>query len=695
MLWLFAVGPGAEGETVRFSNESKAKLRETAKGMPLGPKKPVWLCLCFVVLAGLYFFRMDADPPAKELDSSRAWLTDEGHRSYAARDIVLHHLPYSTLASWNGPLPCLPLFFIQYPLFKVFSPGFVQARLAAVAYAIGALFFFGCALFTLYGEVPAIAGLLLLGFNPAFFFCSRLAMAEAPLLFFMMAAFFFIVRAWKGRTLLIAVAGGLLAMAYATKPHALPMLLSYLAALLAVPSDRKKDMKNALLFFAGFCVAWGLIRATVGIMGADDLFFGVRQAVIQDSLKEHLNLLDGIGLFPGSPIFHNLGNLLYLGLLFTAVLIARALVNRAGLERAEVFCGFWIFFQASMVVSFSYQPLRYHVALVPPLCIGTVMLLLKMRPIALRGGTKHAALFTASVAVSAFIAMFVMRLSPPGSGMRLLLSYTAAALVFSAGSFFAFMGFSPGIIQVERKRMILFSSVAAGFAFVLFWATMHSQPFLYTLGLKAIIDNVTLQPVAASLCLALLMAPLPFALALAGTAPDSGDRYSRRRASWLLAGVVSFVIVLDIMPISRWVRYGDYSLVRVSRLIGQVCGENAVLFSKAANTLTLENQLYAVNGLSGILDLLPYFAKRGCGVYVAVTDMYDNMEMSHMSTNVLEPSGIREAVKVLDADLLYNYNNACFCRVVRLEVDTAFDEGRFRELAVGYKLLRRPQEPDR
>lgn len=655
----------------------------------------MWLCLCFVVLAGLYFFRMDADPPAKELDSSRAWLTDEGHRSYAARDIVLHQLPYSTLASWNGPLPCLPLFVVQYPLFRVFSPGFVQARLAAVAYAIGALFFFGYALFLLYGEIPAVAGLLLLGFNPAFFFCSRLAMAEAPLVFFMLAAFFFIVKAWKGRTWPIAIAGGLLAMAYATKPHALPMLLSYIAALLAVPSDRKKDMKSALLFIAGFCVAWGLIRATVGIMGADDLFFGVRQAVIQDSLKEHLNLLDGIGLFPGGPVFHNLGNLIYFGLLFAAVGIARAFVNRAGLERPEVLCGFWIFFQASMVACFSYQPLRYHVALVPPLCIGTVMLFQKMRPFALRGRARPAVLFTASAAVSAFIAVFVMRLSPPGSGMRLLFSYTAAALVFSAGSFFAFSYLASGIVRVERKRILLFSSVAAGFAFVLFWATMHSQPFLYTLGMKAIIDNVALQPAAASLCMALLMAPLPFALGMVFAAPESEDKYSRRKPSWLLAGVVLCIIALDVMPISRWVRYGDYSLVRVSRLIGQVCGDNAVLFSKAANTLTLENRLYAVNGLSGIPDLLPYFAKKGCGVYVAVTDMFDNMEMYHMSKNLLEPSGIRDAVKVMDADLLYNYNNACFCRVVRLEIDTAFNEERFRELSADYKLQRHPEAPDR
>lgn len=143
----------------------------------------LWLVVLGALVLRLLWLEADA---ATTLTWSGAPFTDEGLYSHAARNRVLFGVWRTN--EWDNRLVS-PLFdAAAYAMYTLFGVGFVQIRLINVTFAILALLLFWLFLRRDLGERWALLGVVVWGFDYAWFQYSRLGLLEPGMVFWLVAA---------------------------------------------------------------------------------------------------------------------------------------------------------------------------------------------------------------------------------------------------------------------------------------------------------------------------------------------------------------------------------------------------------------------------------------------------------------------------------------------------------------------------
>ena len=129
-------------------------------------------------------------------------------KDFTTGEVHGHHMPGSgTVNIWNRPFPVWNQPYLGsvkswqlIPLFTFFEPTATLARMSNLAWALVGLLFFMLWTRKLFGLTEAIAGVLLIATDPAFFYTSLLDWgAFVPSFVCRCAGFFFVLLAWRGQ----------------------------------------------------------------------------------------------------------------------------------------------------------------------------------------------------------------------------------------------------------------------------------------------------------------------------------------------------------------------------------------------------------------------------------------------------------------------------------------------------------------
>jgi 4-amino-4-deoxy-L-arabinose transferase-like glycosyltransferase len=363
-------------------------------------RAPLALGLLLLAILGLRLPHLEADPPLN-LDWSGGYFADEMALAHNARNKVL----FGTWISdeWN-PLIYSPLqTLLEYVFFSVLGVGLVSLRLVNIV-----LLFLGFWLLLLTlgrdrDRPTAALAVGLLGFNYLFLMYNRIGLNDTFLIFPMLLTLYLWRRGLdQPRYLILAGIGAF--SCYVTKATALYFVLAVALSLVwsflprvREPGGLKKGLHALVFFLSGLGLSFFLWYG---------FFFLPHQARFA-SVKRmwfHLAIPRNLGEFwinLTSPLLLRYFSLspveLLVGLSFIPWLFLARRKDWKKITPLEVLLCLWLVGGYLALNGLNYRPLRYYLALLPPLIILASLLLLKiwhwpasgafkLRPVVLQGG---------------------------------------------------------------------------------------------------------------------------------------------------------------------------------------------------------------------------------------------------------------------------------------------------------------------
>jgi len=330
----------------------------------------------FSLLTIALFFRAaypTADPP-KNLSNSRGIFLDGPKNVHNARNLALT----GTLRldeGWN-PFCYSPSFtWITALVFKAFGTGLCQARIYPILSSFLSVLLVYAIARRDWGEKAAFLSAAFLGFDFTTISYGRLAMFETPMVTVMLLA----VYAWqkareKGRIWFLT-SGICLGLAFVAKSIAVYFIgiflaFSFLTALQEARFRPSKPLLGPCLILLGFMSVmslWLLFfllpnRSWVGKIGS-----GWLELALSGGLVSWLRNVFRFSLF-----WHLCRSLPVLLLaLYGAFTLCSMSVEqrRLDVDPLALLCALWFVGGGMFLSSLSYRPLRYFVALTPPICL--------------------------------------------------------------------------------------------------------------------------------------------------------------------------------------------------------------------------------------------------------------------------------------------------------------------------------------
>lgn len=352
------------------------------------------LILLFIVFTLMRIVHISADAP-QELTMSAATYTDEGFKTYDARNYVLFGdwkwTPDDEYEGWitKSPLTVLP----HAVIFKYFGVSYATIRVLSVLYAAATMVLLYIFLARTYDRLTALTGLVLFGTNYFATMFNRLGMYESHLIFFIMVSILGFSEAFKARRDperagspavkqvlyrsaffmigFIGIAGGffvkrnLLIIGPAMAPAFILFLCNRYGA-------SERAMNRAFSIFLGVFALIYLIFAHMGTLKVKLAFLLMSYNIFGQPISAFLPFT----------AFDPLPNVFAKGLymefiflhpftVFAAVLVSLIAIyryiNGARRSTADLFLASWLLFGSIFTSVMYYSPSRYYLLMIMPL----------------------------------------------------------------------------------------------------------------------------------------------------------------------------------------------------------------------------------------------------------------------------------------------------------------------------------------
>ncbi len=512
-----------------------ARGQSTLRAGAEAARHPLALVVLALLLLDVRVLYLSADPPVDLGPSGGAW-TDPGAYAHNARNKILFGQWVWDEVNFMYVSPLANLCF--YLVFRLAGIGYAQVGLVSVLFSLATLALFYLSLKEPFGRGGALLSTVLLGANHLFITYNRLGLVETPAIFFQVLTLYFGQRGVKDSRF-FALAGVASLM-----PLAVKMQMAYIfpAALLSVVVWSLRTPEGAegrdrwwrpLAYFLGGAATGGLGLAVVWIVPYwGDIVWRLNNEWRLHSLPMTVpGVLHNVYYNPFFGYFFSFGS--WILLLLSAPFFFRLLSNLlrgAPVPFARIFAFWWFVGGFSYLAISQYRPLRYYVALVPPMVIFAASALLGLwRP---RGAPR-----------------------PPSPW---------SVWVYGAGLFVvALTG-----IQVGHTRLAAL------------------QRRLLPLALYPITERQWLIMAAV---VALVLSALTFRL-LGPRMPQLASLIPRWAPRALAAVLLGLLVFMEGRSYLHWVRHRQYTLVSISRQLGTTLPEGSVLAGIYAPILTLENR---------------------------------------------------------------------------------------------------------
>jgi len=344
----------------------------------------------FALIVLLRVWRLDADPPTT-LSSSADVYTDPPQYTLFAKQFVQY-------GEFNPFHDNRLVFFLKSSVtalatlvFELLGTGAVQSHLVGLFYSLGGLFLFFLFLRRTAGNTAGIFYLLLICLNYNQLFYGRLPFLEHAMWFFAAAALVMVTH-FRGRWAFLAAGASLAVAIFFGKVIGVVFLfpfacLLFYQAMFENRSSRSRRVARPLMFVAGFAVValfwvWfsylPMQQEVTGYIGEKAFtLYGAPEG--WESFDDFVWKLVSFGieseLFPRMTVLSILGAV-YLGFVLFAVGRGRFRPGDAtAFNGGHLFIGAMIVAFYGALMPWNYQPLRYEMVLIYPLCGGAAVVL--------------------------------------------------------------------------------------------------------------------------------------------------------------------------------------------------------------------------------------------------------------------------------------------------------------------------------
>ncbi len=527
--------------------------------------------LLIILFTGIRLVHINADAP-QELTTSAAIYTDEGFKTYEARNAALFgNGKWTPEDQYEGWADKSPVTNIPYRwLFARFGAGYATIRILPVAYAALTMVLLVLFLARTYDRATALTGLILFGINFFTAMFNRLGLYESHLLFFIMLALFGFseafrsgIRGNRGVTaaalltrlafLLVGLAG--VGAGFFIKRNMLVIFPAIAPALLIAWGARRGWASRTLNRFLGafiiaatagyFLIAhFNALKVTLAFSLMSVQVFGRPLAsLIPFTAFDPITNVAPKGLFMAFVLLHPLT-------LFAACTWALWTLHRyiftERRETTDLILSCWLLFGTAFITVMYYSPSRYYLLFTLPLVTLAARFVLMIPVTGIVAFLRERKPFPHNVMFGAFILCAVL--------------YTGITLVFHAVP----------------------SSVKNGLVDRLYPSIMKGD----FSGAVPLIAGV------AATCVISAFAVLVF----------------RKRILTFMGGAnfpaifLSAVMALQLFQYGRWLIFPDYSVHRASLELGRDLPENAIIAGSWSGGLVVENRLRALI----VQSLIPY-----------------------------------------------------------------------------------------
>ncbi len=534
------------------------------------------ILLLVIVFTAMRLVHINADAP-QELTTSAAIYTDEGFKSYEARNLTLFGdrkwTPEDQYEGWaeKSPITNIPYLLI----FRHFGVSYASIRILPIAYGVLTmivLFFF---LVRNYDRATALVGLVLYGVNFFTAMFNRLGLYESHLLFFIMLSLFGFTEALRSRAkgggeddrsgtaidgmpfrilfFLIGLFG--LAAGFFIKRNMLVILPAITPALIIHFGARREwstRTLNRLLgaFILAVCAGYAIFAhmAFLKVMLAFSL---MSYEVLGRPLSTLLpfTAFDPIQKVLVKGLFMEFVLLQPLALFAACAYALRTIYRFLFVERRDtldLILSCWLLFGTAFITMMYYSPSRYYLLFVLPLIVLAARFIVRLPEIDIVSfftGTKP---FPHNIIFGAFIICSVL--------------YTGITVVFHAVPSFAKNAL------VDR---------------------------LYPAYLKGdIMEGAVIIAAVAAVCIACAAAAIVNRTRILGLMGRSNFPVI------LLAAILGF----QLAQYGKWLLFPNYSLHRASVELGRDLPENSIIAGSWSAGLVVENRLRALI----VQSLIPY-----------------------------------------------------------------------------------------
>ncbi len=338
------------------------------------------LLFLFVVLFGLRFIHLGADPPDDWTRTSLGYMSDPGGYAHNSRNQVLFG-SWET-DNWNRMYASFVPHILNYVIFALFGQGVAQMNAVPALFSCLLLVFIFLILQRTYDRTFALLGTALLGFNYIFTVFSQVAVRAMPMMFFVVLALFFLNRRDYPEKLDLFLAGAMCFLAFMSKGtllHVLPAV--FLGAVVFVFFQHSARLRPAissgLFFLLGFLAVLGIWLLLIYLphiedfqdFAASNLFWlthGYRDLLEMFWMRPLLFLMD-------APLLTVLSSLALLGLAYRAVTAPREVSVVSWVS------GFWVVSNTVYFSMIQYRAARHLMPVILPIVLLTVGFLFELR----------------------------------------------------------------------------------------------------------------------------------------------------------------------------------------------------------------------------------------------------------------------------------------------------------------------------
>ncbi len=638
-------------------------------------KEFFFVIILLIIFSTMRLIFLRADPPAKHFMCYGVYLTDEGYRVTSARDRALFDLKYETIYKFNKTVATsIVIHFIYYVIFKIFGVGYLQIRIVPAILSIFSLIIFYLIVrkyFTLYQSLIIF---FLFGINHIFLFYNRLGLMETFLVFFVLIPIFILFYSENWKPFFHIFPGISFALALFVKPHAIPFIIVYLLILFIFNKNNLKIfLIKSAYFLSGLFIIVLIFVSYIYITKSQFLFIeSLSREVEARIFSGFKNLFNNFAFFP--PLYYvRLSPLsFYLCILLYFTLILKLIQDYRNINIFEYLIIFLLPLQVFSIAFVKYQPIRYFISMIIPVSIG--LGILSLQKYEFLSGKKELLLKSILIFfITLFTSIGAMFIFFPKTDkifkvvrdIYISLDYYIIAacisFIFSIVNFL--INYKIWIKYKKLKTLVIVSTFFISFfiCFVILKdiplilkGVLKILPIWYFFNYNLIISGI----------ISILLIPLFFIL---NSNLPAVELKTNLRFNRLFLVLVLVTTLWDIYPYYRWIRNIDYSVYNASKEIGNLTQNKGVIFSRAATSLAIENNLMAVNNLNFLLDLVPYFKIRKIPIYILFTRIQEFEDFYKKNEYFLVSMGIKQIVMIKDFLLLQNYDRESDCCLYYLE----------------------------
>jgi len=335
-------------------------------------KKYWFVAALFLIITSMRLFYPGADPPVY-LESSGGLFGDEAAHAFNARNKVL--FGHWITDEFNPVIFNPTLTALEYLSFSVFGVGLIQLRLVNMVSIIMSFLILFAVLKKNSGIGIASISTLILGLNYVFIMYNRLGLNDTFIVLPMTATLFFWQKGLKQGWFLF-LAGITSFACYITKASSLYFILAAFASLAfsAIQQYQKeKEIKNLFypiaFYFAGVILSYACWYILF-YMPFKEEFTRVGESWVRLAWPSHFGRIwKNLDSFTFAKYMANTPVEFLIVWIYVPIFIYGIIRDWKKTDPLELFLFFWLIGGYIALNALNYKPLRYFVAIIPPMCV--------------------------------------------------------------------------------------------------------------------------------------------------------------------------------------------------------------------------------------------------------------------------------------------------------------------------------------